>query len=275
VTSRIAIRIAKFFLPLQIFWLSIAILMAGGPAEGFIHCAHAAVQIQDRQGIKLATRDLNFVDEAGKSVNLDSYFNAGRPVVLALVYFDCPGACTVLVNEFVSTLKGMALFPGASFDVIVASFDPSDTPHLAAAKKQGTVDLFGRPETSSGWHFLTGTAPAIASLTSQLGFEYEKDQKTGVFSHPSALFVLTPDGTLSRVLPGVKFSQALLRLALYDAAQGKVGTYFNRLLTLCAVYLPHGGWLDSPERWFLFIGSLILASLFLVMGYRARKQRGK
>src|SRR5215213_6669162 len=41
--------------------------------------------------------DLEFKDETGKTVKLADYFK-GKPVVLSLVYYDCPQLCSLTLN---------------------------------------------------------------------------------------------------------------------------------------------------------------------------------
>jgi protein SCO1/2 len=225
--------------------------------------ALAAVDIINHQGTKISSRDLHFVDDAGKAVLLDSYFHAGKPVLMALAYYDCPGVCTIVLNGMVEGLKPLVIVPGRAFEVVVVSIDPTEGPKLALEKKQSYLKAYGRPETEGGWHFLTGKQEDIARLTEELGFRYERDPRTGVFIHGTALFVLTPEAVLSSTLTGVKFSKKLLRIALLDAAGGRMGTFLDRLSSACYSYLPHGGWLDRPSRWLVVFSGLLLGLLGL------------
>src|ERR1035438_2179939 len=40
-----------------------------------------------------------FKDEYGQTVQLGQYFGKGRPVVLALVYYECPMLCTQIIGH--------------------------------------------------------------------------------------------------------------------------------------------------------------------------------
>jgi protein SCO1/2 len=175
----------------------------------------------------------------------------------------------------VDGLKQLAIEPGRAFEVVVVSIDPSEGPKLALQKKESYLKAYGRAGTEGGWHFLTGREPDIARLTREVGFQYERDPRTGVFIHGTALFVLTPDGRLSSTLTGVKFSKKLLRVALLDAAGGRMGSFIDRLSSVCYAYLPHVGWLDRPERWLLVFSAIFLGILTLLVRFVAVRRFAK
>jgi protein SCO1/2 len=225
----------------------------------FAQSASCAVKIDSREGAKLSIQDLHFTDDHGEQVALDRYFTAGKPVVLSLVYFGCPGVCTVLLNSFVETMTLLGLRPGRDFELVAISINPDEKPELASKKKESYLKLYGHPETRDGWHFLTGRPEAIAQVSRELGFEFERDPETGFFNHPSALFVLTPAGMLSSTLVGLRFPRDVVRQAILEASEGRLGRYLERLSSLCYTYLPHRGWLDRPERWFGVFAAFLLA----------------
>src|SRR5262249_60042983 len=111
-------------------------------------------------------------EEAERAVRLGDYFH-DRPVVLVLAWYRCPRLCTEVLNGLLDSLKEVpSLTAGEHFEVVVVSFDRTETPKLAAAKKQSYVEGYGRPGSAGGWHFLTGTQPAIDALTEADGFRY-------------------------------------------------------------------------------------------------------
>jgi protein SCO1 len=184
--------------------------------------------------------DLPFVDDHGKAVRLGDYFGK-RPVVLALVYYECPMLCTQVLNGLVSSLETMNLSAGRDFDVIAVSFNPKEGPGLASQKKAAYVHRYGRPETADGWHFLTGTQDAIDKLTQAVGFQYAFDEKIGQFAHGAAIEVLTPKGTIARYFYGIEFSPRDLRLGLVEASGGHLGTIADNVLLFCYHYDPETG----------------------------------
>jgi len=162
-------------------------------------------------------------------------------VVLAFVYYDCPMLCTQVLSSMTSTFGVLALDPGRDFEIVVVSFDPRETPALAAEKKALYVERFGRPGTEGGWHFLTGDEASVKRLTAAAGFRYVWDEKSGQFAHPSGVIVTTPDGRLARYLFGLEYGPRDLRFALIEASEGRVGTAVDSLLLYCYHYDPMTG----------------------------------
>ncbi|MFB3827093.1 MAG: SCO family protein [Bryobacteraceae bacterium] len=192
---------------------------------------------------KLNTRiplDLAFRDEFGRPVRLANYFGQ-RPVLLALVYFECPMLCTQVLNGMVSSLRAVAFNPGKDFDVVVVSFDPKDTPELASAKKANYLRRYARPGTANGWHFLTGEEPSIKALTEAVGFHYRYDEGIKQFVHASAIYALTPEGRLSRYFYGVDYAPREVRWALVEASERKIGNPVDAVLLFCYHYDPATG----------------------------------
>ena len=148
--------------------------------------------------------DLVFRDETGRSLPLSTYFQKGQPVLLAPVYYRCPMLCTEILNGVASSLKAVSFNPGRDFEVVAFSFDPKDTPALAAAKKQTYMRRYGRAGTDNGWHFLTGDAANIKKLMDAVGFHYKYDPATDQYAHASGIMLLTPDGRLSKYFYGVQ-----------------------------------------------------------------------
>ncbi len=187
-----------------------------------------------------APLDLTFRDEAGRAVRLGDYFGK-RPVVLSLVYYDCPMLCTLVLNGLVRALRAVSFEPGRDFESVTVSFDPRETPALAAAKKQTYLERYRRAGAEGGWHFLTGGQEAVRRLTEAVGFRYTFDPQTGQFAHASAIMVLTPEGRLSRYFYGIEYSARDLRLGLVEASAGKIGSPVDQVLLYCFHYDPQTG----------------------------------
>ena len=184
--------------------------------------------------------DLEFSDEQGRIVRLGDYFGK-RPVVLALVYYECPMLCTQVLNGLVGSLEALAFNPAQEFEVVVVSFDPGETPALAAASRQTALRRYGRPGTEAGWHFLTGRESSVRALTGAVGFRYAYDEAIDQYAHPAAITVLTGDGRVSKYLYGIEFAPRDLRLALVEAADGRIGTAIDQALLFCYHYDPESG----------------------------------
>jgi protein SCO1 len=184
--------------------------------------------------------DLTFRDEAGKTVRLGDYFGK-RPVVLALVYYGCPSLCTMTLNGMNQSFRTLSFDIGKEYEVITVSFDPSETPELAAEKKANYVREYGRAGGPEGWHFLTGDAPAIAALTQAVGFRYVWDEPTKQFAHGSAIMLATPQGKLSKYFYGLEYAPKDLRLGIIEASEERVGTLADSVTLLCYQYNPMTG----------------------------------
>jgi len=185
-------------------------------------------------------QDLTFRDESGKTVRLGDYFGK-RPMILNLVYYNCPMLCGEVLSGLTSALRVLRFDLGREFEVITVSFDPRETPQIAAEKKKQYLERYGRKGAEQGWHFLTGQQDAIAALTKSAGFQYEYDAKTNQFAHTTAIMVLTPKGKIAQYYYGVEYAPKDLRLGLIEASQNKIGNLVDQVLLYCYHYDPATG----------------------------------
>jgi protein SCO1 len=181
--------------------------------------------------------DLRFKDEAGRDVRLGDYFGR-KPVILTLVYYECPMLCTQVLNGLTSALGVLSFTVGQEFDIVTVSFDPKETPELAAAKKAAYLDRYKREGAGRGWHFLTGDERSVAALTRAVGFRYAYNASIDQYAHVSGIMVLTPEGRLSRYFYGIEYGPRDVRLALIEAADRRIGTPADQLLLYCFHYDP-------------------------------------
>jgi protein SCO1/2 len=184
--------------------------------------------------------DLTFRDETGKSVHLGDYFGK-RPMILNLVYYQCPMLCGEVLSGLESSLRVLKFDVGKEFDVLTVSFDPRETPEMAYAKKAEYLKRYGRVDAADGWHFLTGSQESIEALTRAAGFQYNYDPKTDQFAHATAIMVLTPEGRIAQYYYGVEYAPKDLRLGLIQAAGNKIGTLVDQVLLYCYHYNPATG----------------------------------
>jgi len=184
--------------------------------------------------------NLVFRDETGRTVHLADYFGK-KPVVLNLVYYQCPMLCGEVLSGLESALRVLKFDVGKEFDVLTISFDPKETPEMAAAKKAEYLKRYGRTGAAKGWHFLTGPQDSIDALTKAAGFQYQYDPKTGQFAHATAIMVLTPQGKIAQYYYGVEFAPKDLRLGLVQASQNKIGNLVDEVLLYCYHYNPDTG----------------------------------
>ena len=184
--------------------------------------------------------DLIFRDDTGKTVRLGDYFGR-KPLILNLVYYNCTMLCGEALAGLSSAMRLVKFDVGNEFDVVTVSFDPHETPEMAAARKIDYVKRYGRANAAAGWHFLTGQPDSINALTKAVGFQYQYDPKTDQYAHATAIMVLTPQGRISRYFYGVDFPPKDLRMGLVEASQGKIGNAVDAVLLYCYHYDPETG----------------------------------
>jgi protein SCO1 len=184
--------------------------------------------------------DLVFKDETGRDVRLGQFFG-GRPVVMALAYYQCPMLCSQVLNGMMGTLKTLSFDAGKDYDVIVVSIDPRDGFREAADKKATYVSRFGTPSGAAGWHFLTGTDASIKPLAAAIGFRYAYDAELKQYAHPAAIYVATPKGQVARYFMGIDFAPRDVRLALVEASNNHLGSVADSVLLFCYHYDPTTG----------------------------------
>jgi protein SCO1/2 len=235
----------------------------------------ALVDIELRQRLdEQVPLELPFRDEAGREVNLGEYFGA-KPVILALVYYDCPMLCTLVLNGLLTCLDVVSFAAGAEYEVVVVSIDPEETPELAAQKKAAYLERSKRPGDAAGWHFLTGEAPAIEALAAAVGFKYVYDPDSDQFAHASGIMVLTPGGKLARYFYGVEYSARDVQFALMEASEDRIGSLTDQLLLFCYQYDPETGTYGAAIFFIMRVAALLtlalLAGGIFLMRWRERR----
>jgi protein SCO1/2 len=216
--------------------------------------------------------DVPFRDEDGRAVTLRDY--SGKPVLLVPAYYTCPMLCTLVLNGVVSMLRALPFDAGKEFTVVTFSFDPQDGPEAAAAKKATYVGEYRRRGAEGGWHFLTGDAASIGTLTDAIGFHATWDESARQFAHASGIVLVTPEGRITKYFYGVEFAPRDVRLAIVEASANHIGTFVDQLLLFCFHYDPSTG---RYSRIALDVvragGVLTLAAMAGVIGWWLRRDR--
>ncbi len=244
--------------------------------EGMPEDLKGRAEVIDRPDAALPL-DSVFYDSSGKKVRLRDYFAAGRPVLLQFVYYRCPSLCSVVLNGTVDTLRQLSWTPGVEYEVVSISINPLETSNLARSKKKVYMRELDRPGAEEGWHFLTGTEAQVAPLAGAAGFGYRFDTKSSEYAHGAALFVVTPEGRLSRTIYGAMYEPRTLRFSLLEASHGQIGSPLDRILLYCYHYDPESG-RYTPEIMNIMrlAGLLSVLALAVVLGtyfWQERRQR--
>ena len=233
------------------------------------------IDIVEHLGDKIPL-DLSFTDAAGKAVQLKDLVDDTVPVILTLNYFECPMLCTLELNGMIKGLKEVSLEPGKDYRIVTVSIDPQETPELATSKGEHYRSSFDRA-TPESWQFFVGDEANITALSEAVGFKYFYDHRRDEWAHAAALFVLTPDGRISRYLYGIEFRPKDLKLSLLEASEGTIGTAMDKLLMFCFHYDPQGKKYALAAINVMRGGGaltvLILGSLMAVLWSRERRKK--
>ncbi|MEQ1920929.1 MAG: SCO family protein [Pyrinomonadaceae bacterium] len=226
------------------------------------------IGIEQKLGVQMPL-DVEFKDEDGKAVKLGSYFNTGRPVIIAFVYYECPMLCNQVLNGLSGSLKGITFDAGKDFDVVAISFDAreNDKADLAKNKKAAYIERYGRAGAEKGWHFLTGTQEAIDKATAAAGFSYKWDEKSNQFAHAAGVMIATPEGKLSRYLYGIDYSPKDVKFGIMESNENKVGSAAEQLLLYCYHYDPATGKYGLAILRVMRVGGVLTLALMGLMGF--------
>jgi len=233
-----------------------------------------SVGIDQKMGAQVPL-DLPFTDESGIPVNLRQYF--GKPVILALVYYQCPSLCNMVLNGVLRSVRNLTMTAGEDYQIVAVSFDPRETPEMAAAKKQTYVKDYDRPNGANGWHFLTGSEGASRALADSVGFHYAYDANANQYAHGSAIILLTPDGRSARYFYGINYPERDLRLGLVEASNNRIGSAIDQVLLYCYHYDPSNGKYGLVIMNALRLGGLLtvgLLAIFMIVMFRRDFRHG-
>ena len=255
------------------FWnhyalLSVIICFTAHPTWGAPDVETKKVPVREFEGVEIKDKlgaqvplDLVFRDEAGKEVQLEKYFHKDKPILLTLVYYNCPMLCSLVLNAAIDGLRDLGWAPGDKYEAVTVSISPVEGPDLAVKKKKNYMRQLGIVGAENGWHFLTGAQPQIKALAESIGFGYRYDPSTQDYAHGAALFFLSPNGKLTRLLKGIQFEAQELRLSFVEASEGKIGSIYDRLLLRCFRYEP-----SSKKYAFYIWGAVRLGGIFTILG---------
>jgi protein SCO1/2 len=215
--------------------------------------------------------DTEFRDDQGRDVHLGDYFGS-KPVILTFGYYQCPMLCTEVQRGIASVLKVVKYRPGTDFQVVFISFNPKETPAMAAAKKKAALDYYHRPGTDDGWHFLVGDDANVRRAAQAAGFKYVYDPKTGLYAHATGILVLTPDGKISRVFYGIEYPPRYVELGLVESSEGEIGSAVDHLLLFCCEYDPATGRYSATILNVIrLLGIMLVIALAIFMGIHWRR----
>lgn len=236
------------------------------------------VGIDEKLGGKIDL-SLKVKNDDGHEATLGSFFDGKHPVIISPVYFSCPGLCNFHLNGLTDALKlmGPEWTVGQKYKILAVSFDSKETPDLAAKKKVTYMKLYEREGAEKGWHFITADEATVQALTKSLGFKFKWDEKAQEWAHASAAVVITPDGTISRYLPGIMFNPQDIKLALNEATDGKIGSFVDHLVLYCFKYDPQQSKYTLAAFNLMKLGGavMVLVMVLWLLPFYIRSRRAK
>lgn len=247
-----------------------------GPRTDAVPAPLQGVGIEEHLGDRLPL-DVKLVDQEGREITLGDRLGQGRPVILTLGYYGCPMLCGVVLNGLATGLRELKFEPGKDFDIVTVSIDAKETFELAAQKRASYFEELGWPADRIGWSFHVGSAEQTRRLADAVGFQYRWDEHTQQWAHAAAIFVITPDGRISRYLYGIAYPSQTLEHALVEAGEGKLGTTVDRLLLYCFHYDPDAGSYVFFATNVMKLGGLVTfigLGGFLLHLWRGNRRRG-
>jgi len=201
------------------------------------------------------SEDLIFTDELYNEINLKGAID--KPTVICLVYYECPGICSPLLNGLAEVADRSDLELGTDYQIFTISFNPVETPPLARKKKKTYSKLVSHGDTENGWKFFTGDSATINQLLDEVGFKVKKEGKE--FIHPASLIMLSPEGKITRYLYGSTYFLPFdLKMSVVEAAQGKSGPTINKVLNYCFSY-------DAEGKKYVFNVTKVSGTIIIVL----------
>jgi protein SCO1/2 len=210
---------------------------AGMSSPNRMEIRQADSSMEDRIGSEVDA-ELTFTDERGYPLKLRKYFPGALPVVLNLGYYGCPDMCGQVIHGMVDALNEIDLDPGTHYEILNVSIDPRETAEVAKQRKQNMLMRFTKVGADAAWRFAVGEPAAVEKLAATVGFRYFWAEHDNRYDHPAALIVLTPQGKVSRVLTGLTFEPKDVRLAILEASEGKLGTFWDKVQLSCLTWDP-------------------------------------
>jgi protein SCO1/2 len=183
--------------------------------------------------------DAAFVDHRGHRVRLRDYLKPDKPLLLTLNYYRCPMLCNLQLNALARALRELGWLAGREFELLTISINPREGWQLAQAKRASYLRLLRRP--GAEWHFLVGEQRSIDAVANAVGFRFRWLPEQQLYAHPAAIFFLSPQGRVARYLYGLDYAPRPIKLALIEAAAGRVGSTIDRLVLSCFHYDPKTG----------------------------------
>jgi protein SCO1/2 len=223
--------------------------------------------------------DIMLVNANGDSLLLGEYFQEGKPLVLALAYYECPMLCTMVLNGLTETADKLDWRPGEDYSILTVSIDPGESAELAMGKQKVYLESFKGELGQNAWRFHVSKQTEVTRLAEAVGFKYYYDEESDEYAHPAVLMLLSPDGKVARYLYGLTPTETDLKLGLLEASEGKIGNTIDRLILYCYHYDSQAGSYSLVAANVMRLGGavtvLVLGAFLGILWYWDRQHRRK
>ena len=218
--------------------------------------------------------ELEFVDERGYPFQLKQLFPGEKPVVLMLGYYSCPAMCGQVLDAVLWSLSEVELEPNDDYKILTVSIDPKEDAGIAKQRKAAFLPRLMKTGGDQAWRVLTGTEEASSALAERVGFNYYWSEATKQYAHPPSVIFLTPEGKVSRIIVNTYFEPEDMRLALVEASDGALGTFWDQVKLNCLTFDPRTNTYSVTAMTLMRIGGaitvVVLAAMIWIMLRRER-----
>jgi len=220
----------------------------------------------------MVEKDYRLIDQFGSEFSFQDLL--GKPTILAMSYYRCDGACSVLNRNLWNTLQETTQWQiGKDFNVVTISFDPHDTP--VTLKKFMRVAGFG-DGLPNGWRMTTMKDPKdIMKLTGSMGYKFFWSPRDAIFLHPNVYIMLSPKGRVTRYLYGANISGKDMDISLTKAIGEKLSpaNVINFIVGSCYSYNYKDGKYSINYPLFIAAGALIFGLMLIIGSFTHMKRR--
>ena len=243
-------------------------------ATGQLDAVYDGIGVDQMLGDQIPP-EATFFNENGEQVLLADYFEGDRPVILTLMYHNCPMLCNVLMDGFTRALKELEWAPGSNYDIVTISINPAESYELASEKKAHYISQLDKGDVGEGWHFLTGSEESINAVAESIGFRYRWLDDIEQFVHPAIITILTPDGIISRYIQGLDFEPRDIRLALVEASDGSIAEAIDLIALYCLQYDPESNSYVAHASNLMRLGGFVTVIVLGAMLFAFWRREGK
>jgi protein SCO1/2 len=235
--------------------------------------ANEKIGVEEKLG-EYIPKDVIFTNSTGEEVKLIDVLD-GKPAVISMVYFNCPGICSPLLEGFAEVIESTDMIPGEDYTAISISFDHKEDSELSSKWKKNYLDGMKREINPDGWKFMTGDSLQIDKLTSAVGFNFSAEGEKD-YLHSAVLIVLSPEGKITRYHNGTEFLPFNFKMSIIEASKGIAQPTINNFLELCFKYDPEGR--SYVLNLLPIVGGTVTLVLIIFIGYlviSSKKEKNK